>query len=121
MRPRSTLRPFRCSPPVRRPSIHIILAEKERRDTHGRVTGLENSSSPLTVPWITEAEIVTGCRSRSGATSDRSVVWSLRVLRCWLCQDTARALAHTPPGEARSPIFRVGALPGAQFVARSYF
>ena len=88
---------------------------------HRRVTGLANSSSSLTVPRRTQAEIVVGCRSSSAVASDRSVLGRLRVLHCWLCQGTVRALAFTPAGQASDVAnFHVGAL-SAQFVARSYF
>jgi hypothetical protein len=90
---------------IRRPD-----AIPDCRDMQSRVTGLANSSSSPSGEWTTREEIVAGCRSRSAATSGRSVVSSLRVLRCWQCQDTARALAHTPPGQARSPIFAAARL-----------
>jgi hypothetical protein len=70
-----------------------------------RVTGLANSSSSLIVPWTSQAEIVTACRSGSGTTGRRSVVSSLRVLRCWLCEATARTLVLMLPGQARPPTF----------------
>jgi hypothetical protein len=67
----------------------------------GRLQGdrAGDSFSSLTVPRTTHTVIVAGCRTSSSATSGQSVVSSLRALRCWLCQATARVLAHTPPGQ----------------------
>jgi hypothetical protein len=70
---------------------------------------LAKSSSSPTVLWTTHAEFAAGCHSSSGATSGWSVVSSLRVLRCCLCEKPLgpRCLRHPTRRGRRFSLRRV--------------